>query len=329
MIKDGLHWDITRPLTYNALFNFIMGARGIGKSFGAKDLVINRWLKKEEEFIYVRRYKDELADIETFFNDIREYYPEHKFEVKGKKFFIDEQYCGKALVLSTAKIKKSNPYPKVTTIIFDEFVIDKGVYHYLPDEVVNFLDLYETIARTRDVQVFFLSNAITQVNPYTLYFNIRIPKDKEFLYNNDILLQMPIQEDYAELKKQTRFGKMIEGTDYGRYAIDNEFLRDSTDFVEKKTQTSQNIFNFMYKTKTYGVWYDSNTGKFYVSAKYDGNRYTFAFFSDDQKPNITLLKGRHKPQFVEMFIDAYRNGQLFFENEFINGICNDIFRYTF
>lgn len=58
-------------------------------------------------------------------------------------------------------------------IIFDEFIIDKGVYKYLPNEVEYFLDLYETISRLRDVKDLFLCT-ITQTNPYFIYFDIEL-----------------------------------------------------------------------------------------------------------------------------------------------------------
>ena len=40
-----------------------------------------------------------------------------------------------SLALSTSAQHKSTPYPKVTTIIFDEFIIETGTIHYLKDEV--------------------------------------------------------------------------------------------------------------------------------------------------------------------------------------------------
>lgn len=47
--------------------------------------------------------------------------------------------------LSIANILKSSSYENVDTILFDEFIIDKGTYHYLQDEVTAMLELIETI----------------------------------------------------------------------------------------------------------------------------------------------------------------------------------------
>lgn len=140
--RKNMFWDISRPLSYNKLFNFIIGPRGAGKSYGAKKYVINRFKKTGGEFIYLRRYKPELQDISTFFDDVLQEFPDDELKVKNKNFYCNGVLCGRAMVLSTSKIKKSVPMPKVDTIIFDEFIIDKGVYHYLPDDVVYFLEFY-------------------------------------------------------------------------------------------------------------------------------------------------------------------------------------------
>lgn len=42
-----------------------------GKSYGAKKFVISQFIKKNEEFAYIRRYKSDLKQaVPTFFNDI-------------------------------------------------------------------------------------------------------------------------------------------------------------------------------------------------------------------------------------------------------------------
>ena len=41
-----MYWDINRPASYDCLFNFILGARGVGKSYGTKDAAIKDYIKK-------------------------------------------------------------------------------------------------------------------------------------------------------------------------------------------------------------------------------------------------------------------------------------------
>ena len=77
-----MYWDISRPLSYNCLFNFILGARGVGKSYGAKRWAIRDFLKTGKQFVYVRRYKEELKKIDKFFDDVS-----HEFEEQTSQTF--------------------------------------------------------------------------------------------------------------------------------------------------------------------------------------------------------------------------------------------------
>ena len=81
--------------SYNAFFHFILTNRGFGKSYGAKQRCIDRFLKYGEQFVYVRRYKTELKKIGKYFDDIKERYPDHEFKVVGKTFYIDGKEDGK------------------------------------------------------------------------------------------------------------------------------------------------------------------------------------------------------------------------------------------
>ena len=185
ILNNKFYYNLQRVLSFNSLINIIIGERGVGKSYTCKKHVINRFIKKNEQFVYLRRYKTELkSSVPKFFDDIiaNNEFPEAKFKVKNNLFYIDDNIAGYALPLSTANILKSTSFAQVKTIIFDEFIIDKGCYHYLQNEVEQFLDIIETIARLRDVRVFMLGNAISITNPYFTYFDLTLP------YNSDIAL---------------------------------------------------------------------------------------------------------------------------------------------
>lgn len=323
-----MYWDINKCLSYNCLFNFIVGARGVGKTWGSKEFVIKDYLKTGNQFVYVRRYKEELKKIKKFFDDIKDRFPDVEFKVAPPNFLINDKVAGTAIGLSTAKIEKSTPYPKVKTIIFDEFILDKGYHHYLPDEVTNFLELYSTVARTRDVRVLFLSNALTVTNPYFLYFDISLPYQKSIKAKDDILIEMVREDEYTEKVKQTRFAKLIAGTPYGSYAIDNDFLRDDRNFVQKKTPNARYVFTFVYKGEKYGVWIDYDVGLQFVSKDFDpSSKLVYSLTVDDHAPNTMLLKG-YKQGLVAQFIKNYKLGLVRFESINIKNICSEIIKLT-
>lgn len=318
-----MYWDIGKPLSYNALFNFIVGARGTGKTYGFKQWAIKDFLKNGNQFVYVRRYKQELKDLRNFFEDIAGAFPSHTFEVKGMALYIDSKIAGYAIPLSTSKIKKSTAYPQVNKICFDEFILDKGVYHYLPDEVVCFLELYSTIARLRDVRVMFLSNALTMTNPYFDYFNIGLPYGKNITCRDDILIEMVDAKEYRETASATRFGKIIQGTAYGRYAVDNEFLRDNATFVDKRNPSARYYFTLRYNSNNYGVWMDYPNGVLHIDRNADEScPIQIALTTDDHTPNTLFTKGR-RSIFIYNLSEWYKNGAVRFgsirvKNEMMN-----------
>ena len=336
MIDKSIFFNLDQILSYNALFNLIVGGRGIGKTYGAKKHGIKSFLKTGSQFIYVRRYNTELdrGKNDKFFNDIikNKEFPEHEFTVSGMDYQIDGLTCGGAMALSTASIEKGVPYPEVGLIIFDEFIIDRGVHHYLPDEITSFLDLYETVARLRDVTVLFLSNALTTTNPYFMYWNLQLPRNKSGIIRKgkDILLAMASSEAYTQTKKQTRFGKIIEGTAYADYAIDNKFLRDNDTFLEQKPGSARHLFAFKYMDRLYGVWIDYSLGKIWVSQDVDPCcRIVYSLTLDDHSPNTLLIKRLNTAVLFKMFIDAYKRGQVWFENVNIKNITYQIIRLTY
>ena len=155
-LDSSVYYSFEAIDTRNAIFNFVVGERGNGKTYGAKLKAIRNYLKHGAEFIYLRRYKEEIATFSTFFNDIADRFPDHQFRVIGRTAQIrrrcdDDEFpwktFGYAMVLSVGQQLKGSSFPKVNTIIFDEFIIEKGVNRYLTNEVESLLNFYNTIDR--------------------------------------------------------------------------------------------------------------------------------------------------------------------------------------
>ena len=350
-IDRSIFWDIGRTLTHNMLFNIIVGNRGGGKSYGAKKRAIENFIKKKEQFGYIRRYKDDLKKpMEQFFKDITWEFPDYEFKVESDRFMIrlkpadekekwtEKDVAGYGFVLSTANNKKSISYPDITTLIFDEFLIEKGNQHYLTNEPEKLLNLYETVARPGTghprVVLFMLANAISITNPYFLYWGLRMPKkvDKNGKYiwkhpSRPILVEDVRNEAFIDKKKNTEFGQLVAGTTYAEYSIENKFLLDDDSFLEKKTGKARYYFTFIYKDRTFGVWADFSEGKMWVSEDIDPSfPFTYTTTMKDHKPNTMLLKSRSKNTRFGMFIENYKMGNVYFENMNIKNMCYEVIR---
>ena len=330
-MNENIYYNYDRIRSYNALLNILIGSRGVGKTFGASELVTRDFINKKRQFVYLRRYKTELSkSMKKFFSALikEEKFPEHRLEVRGNTFIIDEEVAGYGMTLSTAQQLKSSNFPDVYYIIFDEFLIEEGQGHYLKNEVMAFLGLVETIARTRDVKVFMLGNAVSEVNPYFMFFDLTLPynNDIKLFKNNLILLQYINNTSYIEAKKQTKFGQLIEGTDYEDYAVNNKFLDDTKDFIEHKTGQSKFSFSFIYKGNRYGVWIDYNNGKIYVSNDFIDNGFVFATTTDDHKPNTLLYSIAKKYNCWNTFVRECKLGNVYFENVKIKNISKEVLK---
>lgn len=335
------YYDPHPILSYNAHFNFILDVRGKGKTYSfAKRIPIDAFLKDKEQFIYVRRYKQEMADLSTFFADIEDRYPENKLVVKGRTFLCDGEIMGYAVNLSTANMKKSTAYPKVTRIIYDEFVLEKGYVRYLPNEVNTFLNFYETVARTRDnVKVYFIGNSISITNPYFLHFKIIPKKNVRFTsvqnYINDkgvkehlILVEIGQDSDnFRELKEKTKFGKIISGSDYSAMAVDNEFRDNNDNFIEKKHPKSIFLFSISYMGNTVGVWASGHTGKLYVSQHYTMTKgRNYALTTEEHTPNMILVDRYKSVGNLVKLKQAFNRGYLMFESLAIRTMMYDVLK---
>lgn len=331
-----MFYDLTPLLSRQCLLNFVLGERGVGKSYGFKKFVINDYLKRGNEFVYIRRYKDELTiACDSFFDQLTDNneFEGHNFSVqiskkKVTKFKCDGNVFGYAVPLTTSSILKSATFSKVKTIVFDEFLICDPVHHYLRNEVIQFLETIETIARLRDIRIILLANASSEANPYFDFFSIKLDLSKEFNTFKDglICVQYIKNEQYRKAKRETKFGRLIDGTEYGKYAIDNEFLLDDSSFIGSKTDNARFYSTIVLSGHKYGVWWDRKNANVFISKAYDpSNPCIFSFTLSDHKVGTIYAKARNSSWFIPV-IEAFRQGKLFFEDQKIKHAFIDVLR---
>ena len=332
-MDKSIFYNGEKILSYNALLNVIIGERGVGKTYFWKTFAVKRFLNKNKQFAYIRRYDTDLeasvgsSNDNKFFEQIRNEFPNSTFKIsknkKVRKLYIDNKICGYALPLSAADSLKSSSYENVDTIIYDEFMLKEGSsQHYLRNEPEIILDLIETIGRLRDIRVYCLGNAISSTCPLMSYFDLTLPynTDIKTFKENTIAVEYIKNEKYREVKKASRFGKLIENTRYGRYAIDNEFLTDSKAFIRKKDKNARFYFILYVNGKQYGIWRDFKNQYIYVSNDIDPNcPIKFAITEDDHNETTIFAKVRSNFWFKQI-ISHYRLARLCFENQAIKNL---------
>lgn len=321
------YYDIDKTLSRQRIFNFTLGARGCGKTYAAKVRAVKNFLSKGKQFVYIRRYETEIpqAEMRNFFDDIADQFDGVEFSSYNGLFRINKKVAGWYIALSKATMLKSVPFPNVSLIIFDEFIIEVGVHRYLPNEVRTFLECYSTISRDRDVPVVFLSNSISQTNPYFIYFDITMQEGQTLKLTPFICVEYLSLKSFTEHVRNTKFGQLISNTAYGDYAIENKFLLDTNDFVAKLPANCKYLCTFIINSSKMGYYSDPQNGTYYISSKIDPTCERVYALNIDEHVNGTKLAARNNIYIVSA-VQSFSNGDLRFTSIKIKNIVTPILK---
>lgn len=180
------YYNIKRLLSKypDAYYYVVFGERSNGKTYSALDYALERAAHDGEHFAYIRRYSLEVKKRE-----MSQLFAAHMVNKRiqnltknqwtgisftGNSFRFSRgtdksnlEYSdpiGFAFDLNSMEHFKSISFPKVTTIIFDEFITRSG---YLPNEFLLFTNVLSTIIRTRNnVKIIMLGNTVNKFCPY-------------------------------------------------------------------------------------------------------------------------------------------------------------------
>lgn len=169
----------------NAHYYVIYGERSNGKTYSSLDYCLENYLSKGEQFAYVRRWGEDIRkkQLSQLFAAHAENgriakltkdawggmdYTGNKFRLTKSdeegKLTISDDICGYAFDLNSMEHYKSISFPRVTTIVFDEFLSRNG---YLPNEFILFTNVISTIVRQRNnVKIIMLGNTVNRSCPY-------------------------------------------------------------------------------------------------------------------------------------------------------------------
>lgn len=264
-----------QTLSHNCLLNFVVSSRGAGKTFSALKFCIEKYLDTGAQFIYLRRTKEELKKIQgTILAALtaEDIFGDYMLSERGENLQIarhgkPSEIMGWSIALSTAHQLKSAAYPNVKYVIFDEFLIeDMTNCRYLKNEVQLLLGFMETVFRMRNVRILCLGNYVSNNNPYFDFFKIYPKIGSTFTKDRKrgILVHMYKNDEYIKAKKNTAFAKLIDGTDYARYMIDNEALINSNSFIRKPSGKTFEKYILSNCGELYAIHEEAATGLLYV-----------------------------------------------------------------
>lgn len=287
-----------------AMVYIAMGARGTGKTYNFK-----KWAcTKETETVWVRRTKEDIDSLtrdncRTFLSDlistgaITDEEGDDVNEWMYKDGILYHWGTPKIyfIALSTSRRNKSQSYQNVTEIVFDEF-LEKDASNYLKGEVDKLYELIETVNRLRidgrkEVRVIMLANKISFVNPYFVHWHI-LPFAQRFKSFEDglVIVENYHNEEFSEIKKKTKFGRLAMRSDYGAYAIENEVWDDDDALIEPRDPNSKLVCNLHIQGTYLGVW---GTEQYvYITEEYNPQLMTFGVKYACESDEYPLMKSK-------------------------------------
>ena len=236
----------------DAKYYVIWGERSNGKTFAVCEYAIDKYFATGEQFGIIRRLDENFKGkygsnmFDNFlYNPIRGNIIEQKSNGKynsikylSRKWYFchrdedgnidasDGEPFAFAFALAQEEKYKSLAFPKITTILNDEFISMSG--GYLTDEFIYFTSILSTIIRNRDnVKIFLCANAIPSYNPYIIEMGLTRFKTMEagkidiYHYGNSNLV---VAVEHTGTSKQTR-GKKSDVY----FAFDNPKLKMITE----------------------------------------------------------------------------------------------------
>ena len=343
-MTDYYDWDKTR--TYDADITMVVGARGIGKTFGLRLCFLRDYLKRGICFCEIARYRDERRGMAGgYFGRIQDMpeFSKYVFRTSSESAWIAAKpkdgekpawkLCGYFVSLTQAQALKKRTFAHVGNICFDEAIADRrDRYHgYLPDEFEILANVVDTVTRERaDVRhkkphVYLLGNAVDILNPYFAAYHVGVPERGKHWYGAKTFLldYVPGGEYSVEKAAGTVAGRMLAGRVGGTENVDNTFSDAAPPaFIKRKPRTARIEYGIVWRGDKYGVWSDPATSYLWVTSGYPADTSpVFAITAADF--TVDMMTAKKADKVLKGFADLFGAGIVRFDRaELYPRICD-------
>lgn len=342
-MNDELFYNWNILLSYNARLYIVVGARGIGKTFGLRLHCVKHCLKHEKHYIEIVRYKNQIPQfMKAYFEKLSniDYLKKYEFKTVGESGYCRKIVKGKnknkwyeimrCVALTDAqKIKMMTFWETgdVYAIIFDEFILDKKMqqyYRYLNDEISIFQNVIDSITRENvateekdRTKIFLIGNALDSFNPYfikfNLYENLQIGKIKRFANGAGVFHYVKPSEEFKDAKKRTT-SFLFSENDESEIAANNLFVNTlNKDFICKKSSDARCLCNLVDVNKNYSVWLDIRENLAYITDKRIDDKPFIALSIESGKTDNIIANRKNKV--LKLLVDMLYANRLRFEKE--------------
>lgn len=337
------YFSITSLYKYNMAFNFVVGGRGTGKTYGAlKDMLVNN-----RKFIFMRRSQTQLKQVceekefemedeskvrvslspfKSIERDTGMHVEIEKISKDLYAFFHNNKHIGYGCAMNTLSNIRGFDASDIDYLIFDEFIPLPGEM-CKKDEGRMLMDAYETINRNREfnggqpLQMFCLANANDIDCPIMLDLELTeavekmINREKRFRIDGKRGYTFSLLEnnEFEEAKRNTVLYRFTKGLKYNAMAFENKFAYD--DFTNVR---SLNIKEYvpLWSIGDYYIYMHKNRSEYYISVCPMKVKESYA---DSDYGHLQFAQNHGR----EMY-GAYMDNRLFFETYRAKRLLTDI-----
>ena len=315
--------DINKILSYHMPFNFIVGGRGTGKTYGA----LLYCYENDVRFMLMRRTqtqcdlinKPEFNPYKVINSDTESNISVKSISKYNSKIMIatedTEKILGYTCALSTISNMRGFDASDVKLIIYDEFIPEKHE-RALRNEGSAFLNAYETINRNRElqgaapVQALCLANAFNIANPLFLELGLVGHAEKmknsgqEFFIDPErgILIALLQRSQISKAKADTALYRLSSGS-FRDMALSNDFVYNSSDNINSRPLKE---YKLLCTVSEISIYRHKAERKYYISEHRTG---TAPQYKSDE---VGLM--RYKKKYGIILYAAYMNNNVEFEN---------------
>ena len=326
---DNGYLDINKILSHDMPFNFIIGGRGTGKTYGALLSAYN----SNKRFILMRRTqaqcdlinKPEFNPYKAINNDINRNITVRSISKYNAKIIEDfedsENIIGYTCALSTIANMRGFDASDVTLLIYDEFIPEKHE-RALKNEGTAFLNAYETINRNREIkgekplQVLCLANAFNIANPIFLELGLvgRCEKmrnaGQEFFIDKErgICVVLLHNSKISKAKADTALYRLSSGS-YADMALSNDFVYNNSDNIKSQALKE---YRLVCSVGEISVYRHKSKRQYYVSEHRTG---TAPIYKSDE---VNLA--RYRRNYGLTFFHSYMKNNVIFENMLVKSL---------
>lgn len=321
-IDESKFIDTNRIRSYKAIFNFINTCRNKGKTWGFAKIAFCQFKKHGKSTMWIRRFSDEVEKTKgkLFKPDLKKELGLNNNNFKWVGYTAYYKRRGNFepfLYLTTlprAKSARSSDDGRTKIVVFDEYTTTPAKYAlYRGNEVVDFLDIVDSMRREHEITVFLLGNKESALNPYYRYFGIpSMPIKFEGIrtYNEGTILcyySNRVPDKIAKTDFNTRYMKALKNTPHAKYLTEGA-IKGTSERIEKKPKGAKFLCQFDF-IGGFSLFQSKN--KIYVVAGVDKTKLVYVETPKTYAKQLVIAPC-DKVLFKEL-LEAYKYGLFYFD----------------